>query len=74
MLKSIGMALLFLFAVVQGQSLLSADFENVSTGVYAYAQVQADWPGVTWQNGVTEGRGSIVAGDSVSGTRSLRVA
>lgn len=66
--------LAFLAGTTRSQTLLAVDFEKADTGAYAYAQVQADWPGVTWQNGLTEGRGSIVAGDSVSGTRSLRVA
>jgi len=66
--------LAFLAGATRSQTLLAVDFEKAGTGAYAYAQVQADWPGVTWQNGLTEGRGSIAAGDSVSGTRSLRVA
>jgi hypothetical protein len=72
MLRSVGMALLFLFAAVHGQSLLSADFEEADTGAYAFSQVQKDWPGVTWQNGLAEGRGGIVTGDSAQG-KSLRV-
>lgn len=72
MLRSVGMALLFLFGAACGQSLLAIDFENVDTGAYAFAQVQKNWPGVIWQNGLAEGRGNIVSGDSAQG-KSLRV-
>lgn len=56
----------------QAQSLLEVDFESEPAGTYTLAQCKKAWPGVTWEDGLSEGRGHIVSGDSSLG-KSLRI-
>lgn len=57
---------------VQAQSLLGVDFDSEPAGGYTLAQCKKAWPGVTWEDGLAEGRGTVVEGDSALG-KSLRV-
>jgi len=59
-------------ASIHAQSLLKVDFESDALGKYTQSLVQKEWAGVTWSNGLADGRAAIVDGDSVSG-KAVRV-
>ena len=59
-------------ASIHAQTLLKVDFESDPLGKYVQSLVQKEWAGVTWSNGLSEGRAAIVEGDSVTG-KAVRV-
>jgi hypothetical protein len=64
--------LLTIAFATRAQTLLKVDFETEPAGAYTLAQCKKAWPGVTWEDGLAEGRGHIVSGDSAIG-KSLRI-
>lgn len=60
-------------AALHAESILQVDFEADAVGGYTQALVQKEWPGVTWSNGLADGRATIVSGDSATG-KAVRIA
>lgn len=58
--RSIFLFIASLFGVTQAQPILAVNFDQIPQGALSLAQVKTDWPGVTWANGLTEGRVSVL--------------
>ena len=49
------------------------DFDDDNTGIYSIANLNSDWNNPPWDNGVTEGRVSVISGSEAYSGNSLRV-
>jgi len=52
---------------------LRVTFDTTPLGAYSQSAIKADWPGLQWSSGLTEGRVHIISGADAQSGRSLRV-
>lgn len=69
-MKTVGVILsLFAFSISSAATFVEATFNQAPTGLYSLTEIKKEWPGVTWEDGVAEGRVSVLDAYAGNGIR-----